>query len=375
MTYDLAVVGGGILGLAHAWHAARAGMRVAVFERGEVADGASVRNFGMLAIVAQRPGPELDSARATLDSWREVAAGAGLALRQAGCLFVARQDEEMAVLSECAANSDGYGQNFTLLNGDNVHDFAPGLSRTALGGLYSPDAWKVDQCGALAAISGWLAREHGVTFHFGAEVLEAANGRVTTAASEWPAQHIVICGGDDFARLYPEAWTQSGVTSCRLQMLRTAPQPGGWQLDPFVLGGLSVTRYSAFAECASLPALRSHQQSHQADAVANGVHVIAAQEADGSVTLGDSHHYGANAEPDDPGAVDDLILGELDERMTLPERSIAARWVGRYAHLAGQSLLRLHPAPGVTALTVTNGQGMTHGFNVAAQTIGEITEK
>ena len=373
MAYDLAVVGGGILGLAHAWRGARAGLRVAVFERGAVTNGASVRNFGMLAIVAQRPGPELDSARATLDAWREVAAGAGLALRQAGCLFVARRPEEMAVLAECAAAADAHGQDFTLLEGAEVHDRAAGLHDAALGGLYSPDAWKVDQRGALVAITAWLAREHGVNFHFGTEVIEAADRRITTAGGTWRAKHIVICGGDEFARLHPAAWQASGVSTCRLQMLRTVPQPAGWQLKPFVLGGLSLSRYSAFADCTSLPALKTYQAAHQADALANGVHIIAAQEADGTVTLGDSHHYGTGAAPDDPAGVDSLMLDTLDDVMALPDPRIAERWVGNYAYMPTQSLLRLTPASGVTAVTVTNGQGMTHGFEVASKTIQSIT--
>ena len=54
--YDLAVVGGGIIGLAHAYLAARKGLKVVVIERDGAATGASVRNFGFITITGQQRG-------------------------------------------------------------------------------------------------------------------------------------------------------------------------------------------------------------------------------------------------------------------------------------------------------------------------------
>jgi 2-polyprenyl-6-methoxyphenol hydroxylase-like FAD-dependent oxidoreductase len=52
-SFDLAVVGGGIIGLAHAYAAAKVGKRVAVIERDARANGASIRNFGFITVSGQ----------------------------------------------------------------------------------------------------------------------------------------------------------------------------------------------------------------------------------------------------------------------------------------------------------------------------------
>ncbi|WP_369803227.1 FAD-dependent oxidoreductase [Flavobacterium sp. LM5] len=46
--YDLLVVGGGILGLFHAYHALQKKLKVAIIEKNSLPSGASVRNFGQV---------------------------------------------------------------------------------------------------------------------------------------------------------------------------------------------------------------------------------------------------------------------------------------------------------------------------------------
>ncbi len=60
---DLLIVGAGILGLSHAYAAAKRGLKVKVFERSATPLGASVRNFGQALVTGQPPGPMLDLAR------------------------------------------------------------------------------------------------------------------------------------------------------------------------------------------------------------------------------------------------------------------------------------------------------------------------
>lgn len=51
--FDVAIVGAGICGLAHALAAARRGKRVVVVDRDRQANGASIRNFGFVTITGQ----------------------------------------------------------------------------------------------------------------------------------------------------------------------------------------------------------------------------------------------------------------------------------------------------------------------------------
>src|SRR5262245_51751837 len=114
-SFDDAVVGAGIIGLAHAYHLARAGRRVAVFERSPRAQGASVRNFGMLWPIGQPPGAMLQLALRSRALWLEMLRDAGLWHDRVGSLHLAYHDDEAAVLREFAGTSVEEGYDVALL--------------------------------------------------------------------------------------------------------------------------------------------------------------------------------------------------------------------------------------------------------------------
>src|SRR5262245_58355537 len=106
---QIAIIGGGIIGLAHAWYAARQGLRVVVFERNEYAQGASIGNFGMILPIGQPPGERLDLALRSQCLWLEAARDAGIEIASRGSIHVAYRDDEAAVIHEFAEAGSHYG--------------------------------------------------------------------------------------------------------------------------------------------------------------------------------------------------------------------------------------------------------------------------
>src|SRR5262249_47375868 len=144
-TFDAAVVGAGIIGLAHAYHLAKRGRRVLVCERGARATGASVRNFGMLWPIGQPAGPMCRLARESVAIWREVLSASGLWHAPVGSLHLAYREDEARVLEEFASAAGGNGIECDLLGPDGVRRRSPMVRADGLrAGLWSPTEVCVD---------------------------------------------------------------------------------------------------------------------------------------------------------------------------------------------------------------------------------------
>jgi FAD dependent oxidoreductase TIGR03364 len=364
MKQRVGVVGGGIVGLAHAWAAARRGHTVVLVERDRPAQGASVRNFGMVWPVGQPAGAAYQLALRGRERWLEAAPAAGIDLDCCGSLHLAYRPDEWAVLEEFVAARRGDG--LELLTAGGTLARAPAVcSGGLLGALWSPAELCVDPRQAVARLTGWLREAHGVAVHQGT-VVEAAPPRLAASdGRSWPVDRVVVCSGADLQSLYPGVLAGAGLRRCKLQMLRTAPQPGGWRLGPMLAGGLTLRHYAAFADCPSLPALRRRVAAESSELDRYGIHVMAAQNARGEVVIGDSHEYDGDIEPFDKSRIDELILDYLRGMVRLPDWTVAQRWHGVYAKHPTLPQFTARPAPGVLVATTPGGAGMTLAFGLA----------
>lgn len=369
---DVAIVGAGIVGLAHAYIAARSGRRVAVFERNPAANGASIRNFGMIWPIGQPAGPLHEMALRSRALWVDVLQQAKLPFFATGSLHVAYRDDEAAVGKEFSDKAPSLGYECAWLDPRETLERTRAIRPEGLlGALWSPTELTVDPRQVISSLPKFLAERFGVHFYFNTAVHRVDTSLLETKDQRWEADSIIVAGGDDFQTLFPESLREQGLTRCKLQMMRTAPQPQGWALGPSLAFGLTFKHYPTFQICSSLHALKERIERETPEFEKWGIHVMVSQNASGELTLGDSHEYGIAVDIFDKSVINRLILDYARQYLSVPTLEIAEYWHGVYAKHPAHAYLDFSPVKGVRVVIVTTGIGMTMSFGIAEQTLRE----
>ncbi len=366
--FDLAVVGAGIVGLAHAWAAARLGKRVVVIERDARANGASIRNFGFVTVTGQQQGQVWNRARRSRDLWVAAAGSAGIPIEQRGLTLTVRTPEAQAVIEAFLATPMGEGCEW-LSAGKLKQRFPTPTPPSTRGALFSPHEVRVESRTALPALKTWLENRLGVVFMTSTAVLEVSPPTIRTSRGVVEAAAAVVCPGDDLVSLFPDEIAAQSVTRCRLSMLRLADP--GFRLPSAMMSDLGLVRYLGYAELPEVATLRRVLEATHADCLLHGVHLIVTQSADGSLVVGDSHHYGDTPAPFAPQVAEDLILQEFRAATGLAPPPVTERWTGTYSSAAGP-MFAVTPTPNVRLVMVTSGAGASTAFAIAEDVIGDL---
>ncbi len=371
--FDVAVVGAGIVGLAHAWMAASRGLSVVLLERTPVAVGASIRNFGMVWPIGQTAGPCHDLALRSRELWLQLAEEARVWVNPCGSLHVAHRSDEWEVLQEFVDQQRaGSAIQVELLSPSETIKRSPAIKpQGLLGSMSSSTELGVNPPQAIATIPQWLAQQHAVDCQFSTTVSSidtTHSDYATLLASDgrrWRAERLVVCSGIDFQTLLPKTFSDAGLKICKLHMLRTIAQAGGWRLGPHLAGGLMLRNYQPFAACPSLAKLQDRVRQETPELDEYGIHVMASQNELGQVILGDSHEYDSAISPFDRSEIDALILRELHQQFNLPDWTIESRWHGTYAKHPTQIMLESEPHERLHVCVAPGGAGMTLAFGIA----------
>ena len=366
------VIGAGIVGLATALALAKRGFKVTVFERNERAVGASIRNFGMVWPIGQATGPLFERAMLSRSIWKQICLEADIWHDEVGSLHIANSEDELAVMTEYVEMNQAY-RECLLLTPKQTLAKSDGVNPSALkGALWSGTEMIVEARVAIGKIASYLEEKYAVDFHWNTAISQVESSKVKSGARIWQADEIFICSGAEFETLYPEIFIRQDITKCKLPMLRIISQPDGWRIGPALCGSLSMIHYPGFHATPSLSSLRKRYEEEYAEYLKWGIHVMAAQNHTGEITIGDSHEYGLVHDPFDKDFINQMIIKYLKTFTNFKDNSIGQTWNGIYPKMKnGETELILQAAAGITIINGLGGNGMTLSFGLCEQVVGD----
>lgn len=361
------IVGGGILGTAHALEAVRRGHHVTHLEREDEARGASVRNFG-LVWVSGRSAAELDAALRARDLWQRIGADVpGVGFRAAGSLTLLRTPHEVAVAEAVTARPDADARGFAVLEPDRVRALNPALRGKYLGALHCSRDAAVESRQVLPALRGHLAATGRYAWVPGTEVRDIDGRRVRDDRDRtYDADLVFVCPGASPKGLTRELVGDLPVRRVRLQMMQT--EPLGEELTTAIADGDSFRYYPGFAG-AELDALRAAEPQHPV-AADHRMQLLCVQRLHGGLTVGDTHSYEEPFAFDLDEAPYAYLTEVVEELLGRPLPPVRRRWAGVYAQCVDTAELvcRARADDGVWVITGPGGRGMTLAPAIAEKT-------
>jgi glycine/D-amino acid oxidase-like deaminating enzyme len=345
-TYDVVVVGAGIVGAACAYFLMKEGLRVAVLERGTVGGGATAAAMGHLVAMDDSPA-QLALTKLSLQLWKEVEEQlpASAEYQQTGTLWIASDDEEMAEVRRKYEVYRSVGLACEILDSTALGEAEPKLRRPLAGALrvfgdgviYPPPAAQFLLRGV--ADRGALFTDCNVVSIDGSTVLLGDRTRVS-------AGHIVNAAGCAAPELTP------GIVMRKRK------------------GHLIITdRYPGFLrhQVVELGYLKS-AHSVSADSVAFNLQ----PRATGQIVIGSSRQY-----DDEDAAVNDGIVRRIMERACeyMPEVATLSTlriWTG-FRAATPDKLPLIGPSPGNSKVLLATGhEGL--GITASMATARLITD-
>ena len=208
-TFDVVVVGAGVIGLACAWRAAQRGLEVLVLEGRSPAAGATGVAAGMLAPVGELAFGEQRLLELTLRAAErypefiaelEQRSGNAAGYDRRGALHVALDRDEAAELRRRHELQSSLGLEAEWLTPSRCRELEPGLAPSTSSGVLAPGEGAVDPRALCAALLAALDRE-GAEVRAGSPVTEALieGGRLvgvrTADGEEAQAANVVLATG------------------------------------------------------------------------------------------------------------------------------------------------------------------------------------
>ncbi|MGW7083930.1 TIGR03364 family FAD-dependent oxidoreductase [Streptomyces sp. NPDC054871] len=368
------VVGAGVVGTMHAWHAVERGHEVVQIERESEARGASLRNFGQIWVSGRAGGEELDTALRARELWEEIGARVeGIGFRANGSLTLVRNERERAVAEAALTRPDAAARGYKLLDAAEARALNPALRGDFIAGLWCERDAAVEPRTAQLRLREALRASPRYTFLPGREVREVVgeNAVRDDHGDVHTGDVVVLATGAWLGGLVRElAGSDLPVRRVRLQMMQT--EPLGEPLTTSVADADSFRYYPAYKSDA-LDALNAGQ-AQTPTAAEHKMQLLMVQRKDGGLTIGDTHEY------EHPFAFDthedpyDHLTEVVEGFLGRPLPKIKRRWAGVYAQCVDTARVvhRQQVREGVWLVTGPGGRGMTCSPAIAEKTADQL---
>lgn len=202
---DVVIVGGGIIGVSTAYFLSRAGIDVTLCEKGHIAGEQSSRNWGWVRQQG-RAAEELPMMIRSLEIWRTLAGeiGEDVGFRQGGCLYLARDDKELAHFADWLTHAKTHGLDTRIVNPGELNSIVKCQPADWRGGLWTTSDGRAEPHLAAPAIAR-AAERNGANILTACAVrgIETAAGNIAEVVTERGVIRTgtVVCAGGAWSAL------------------------------------------------------------------------------------------------------------------------------------------------------------------------------
>lgn len=372
-SYDIIIVGGGILGVSHAYHCLNANLKVALVERNPYPMDASVRNFGQI-VPSGFLGTWQDYARRSLVHYNDLQAKTELTVQTEGSLYVASNEEEEILITELYHINQQNNYPCELWNKALCLQTQPHLNQQYVQrGLFFPKEMKVDPRKLTRKLINYLHETTDLDYYPHTPVNSILdNGSIEVSSQtglRLKADKVFLCCGTEFELLYPVLFRNSDIQKVKIQMLETVPQYKT-KIKGSLLTGWTIRRYESFQKCPSysrISALESPDDYHKK----HGVHILFKQSADGSIIVGDSHHYqdisdGCQMDERTDAILNQFMIDEASKIVHFDTAAIRRTWQGYYSQVPDEkNIFNQTIGSNIHIVTAIGGKGMSASLGYA----------
>jgi len=349
-TYDVAIVGAGIVGAACGDELAHRGMRVAIVDRDVVGSGATAAGMGHIVVMDDSE-PQFALTRYSQQLWQALRSDLpdDVEYERCGTIWVAADEEEMAEVRRKHEYYGNRGVATEILDAKSLRHLEPNLRPGLAGGLLVPeDAVLYPPCAAQFLMK--RAMERGAELFLGAAVTEIGRKYVRRADGLEISAPVVVNAAGAWA---PEITPGINVKKRKGHLVITDRYPGFLHHQLVELGYLKSAH------------------SATGDSVAFNVQ----PRRTGQILIGSSRQYGAEHKEVDSAILARMVQRALHYMPGLGPISALRAWTG-FRAATPDKLPLIGPWPGdpsVFLATGHEGLGITTSLGTARILADQIT--